>query len=284
MNFAPCKHIGCASIPFHTFILQLISFYCFPSFISQQPYSENLKFNQKNKFMPGLLFSFSTATYIIYRWFSDYAFSYSFHDYDQDFAFREGFIWDDIAKLSKAMFLDQIAIVLVAFQFKYVKILKYFNYAIFFLFLFRLICKWIFMFIPKVNPFTLPVIKDVIYNDNPNYFRLFYGFLYLVTLLLINFCFVFSKIRNWIPKHECNKIYICTFFLVVGLFSTEFLQQMRYSTNMYGFNYFRFAVNCIINYCVDHSLLIIIWVLSEPEYNNDQQTQDVLYSGMGLID
>ncbi|EAX88937.1 hypothetical protein TVAG_109120 [Trichomonas vaginalis G3] len=268
-------------------ILMLLPyFYCVATLFRK------LKFEVRNKVMPGLFYTIATSIYNLASWFTDYALNYNFHGNDQDYFFKESFMWDDLSKLSKIMFLHQIALVMLAFENKFGKILKYFNYLMFFIFGFRFIGKFIIQFIPNAYPYEIPVLKYVLYNLNPAYFSAIYTSLYILMVVILSFCFVFSKIKNYLPSGILHQIYLATYFLVFGLLSTEAIQGFRYGklfmkireTDLSMYNYVRFIVSFYVKYCVDYPIFIIIWILSAPNYNEAKTNDDILNSSLGILE
>ena len=221
-----------------------------------------LKFQLRNQFMPGLFYAFATGIYNVWYWYDQYVLFYDFHEEDDDFYNRSKGIWDEIAKLAFVMFLHQIATVLIAFNIKWAKYLKYFNIIFFLIYLLRCFGQIFYTISGK----TKNKIIQTLLHDSGIFYRLFYNFLYLYSLVLLNICFVLSNIKDFIPKKFHIPIYLSIFFFVLGLLVTTGADTF-YESNIiwrYWFNkrsklnYIKLAIQIVLNFCLEIPTLIIL--------------------------
>lgn len=267
-------------------ILQLPFFYYAFSLIRR------LKFQLRNRFMPGICYVLTYAVHNLSSWIYSFVLCYFYREKDKNFCFRLSRVWDDFTMLADVMFMKQIAIVLICFNIKIGKYLKYFNYFLYVLMIFRIVCKFFFTLYSKVDPYTIPFINEVVYNKTYIVYSTIYNTIYIIMLILMNICFVLSSIKDYIPKKYHLRINIALFMEILGSVGLEIAQRVRYSVlvmkyefiDIVKFNYIRVFIHLYVMYCMNLPYLIIIWTLSSTEYVEDQEATDVLFKEIAALD
>ena len=135
-------------------------------------------------------------------------------------------------------------------------------------------------------------IIQTLLHDSGIFYRLFYNFLYLYSLVLLNICFVLSNIKDFIPKKFHIPIYLSIFFFVLGLLVTTGADTF-YESNIiwrYWFNkrsklnYIKLAIQIVLNFCLEIPTLIILWILSSNDFDEEDDTASSMISYASLLE
>ena len=239
-----------------------------------------LRFQLRNHFMPGLFYSFAIGIYLVWYWFDQYVFYYYIHHEVHDYFYYLRGIWEDLSRLAFIMFCNQIASVLLAFDIKFAKFLKYFNLIFFLIYLARLFGEFFFAINEKTNKKWR---NSPFFKDHGLIYELQYGFLFTYASILLNICFVLSNVKDYLPKKSHTPIYVSIFAFISGIFVLSELDAKYDSKivfriqfkSMSKLNYIKLIIQLIVNYSCDIPTLIIIWILSSNQFEEDEAQSSI---------
>lgn len=220
--------------------------------------------------VPGIFFCFALAYVCMKSSSKSFLFPFQYHKSDTNTYSKLSSLPSELGFLSRVYFFKSNLVVLTACDIKGAKFMNFiticFQYFLYGMIIFRIIVAYVDL-PPSVAQFI--TYSNNIYSNIILYFEIVFNCFYF---LILSICFVFSRVKDYLPVSMWKLMKIAIFLHPLSIFVTNIILPVinndmfhEWKTDHNEFYYIYTTLMLIYKYFDFHVLLFIVWILSTQD-------------------